>query len=532
MRELCDVCYTTVFNYHWSCDQCGFTVCADCHRFNGQNVAEAWNIGGVASHNHNWLTCADGKPHKQNELTLVQIIVGDLFNELATQMHIKCKLFNITHNCDCPIMNSLSTGNVDTSLYTKRDVENRLLNNTSSIVDGDPGDASCSWFMNGKLLMLTNPTHADNLKNFQNNWSNGQPVVVSNVTDSMNMEMWRPEYFSKYFGEESIDMVDSTNGDVLQNQPMKCLWDGFECVSQHLNDRTGSPILLKVKDWPSNEDFALKMPEHFEDLMKSLPLSDYTKRNGVFNLITYLPDCFLMPDLGPKLYIAYGSTKRLQKGTTNIHLDISDAVNLMTYVAVPKIEIDREQYMEEVYQAMADAGCDPLMTRYVRENNKLPGAIWHIFAPDDAIKIRQLLSKVADECKMTLKQDHVVIHDQNWYLNDELRERLFNDYAVVGYSIVQCLGDAIFIPAGAPHQVRNLTSCIKVAEDFVSPENVSNCLNLTHQFRTLSSSHSNHEDKLQMKNILYHTIKDTVGRLCIPPQTKAQLKSYVDKNGQ
>ena len=39
-----------------------------------------------------------------------------------------------------------------------------------------------------------------------------------------------------------------------------------------------------------------------------------------------------------------------------------------------------------------------------------------------------------------------------------------------GWPIVQCEGDAVFIPAGAPHQVRNLQSCIKIAEDYVSPE--------------------------------------------------------------
>lgn len=240
MRELCDACHTTVFNYHWSCAQCGFAVCVDCHRFNGQNVAKTW------------LTCADGKPHKQNELSLVQIIVGDSFNELATQMHIKCKLFSITQNCNCPIMDSLSTGNVDTSLCTKKDDGNRLLNNAASIVDGDLGYVPCSWFLNGKLAMLTNPTHPENLKVFQNCWLKGQPVILSNVTDNMNMDMWRPEYFSKYFGGESIDMVDSTNGNLLRNQPMKCFWDGFELI----NDRTGSPILLKIKDWPPNEDFA------------------------------------------------------------------------------------------------------------------------------------------------------------------------------------------------------------------------------------------------------------------------------------
>ena len=41
------------------------------------------------------------------------------------------------------------------------------------------------------------------------------------------------------------------------------------------------------------------------------------------------------------------------------------------------------------------------------------------------------------------------------------------------------LGDTVFIPAGACHQVRNLHNCIKIAEDFVSPELASNCLHLT-----------------------------------------------------
>ena len=62
-------------------------------------------------------------------------------------------------------------------------------------------------------------------------------------------------------------------------------------------------------------------------------------------------------------------------------------------------------------------------------------------------------------------------------------------------------------------QVRNLHNCVKVAEDFVSPENVSNCFNLTQEFRHLSDTHSNHEDKLQIKNIIYHAMKDSVAKL-------------------
>ena len=77
----------------------------------------------------------------------------------------------------------------------------------------------------------------------------------------------------------------------------------------------------------------------------------------------------------------------------------------------------------------------------------------------------------------------------------------------IGYAFVQCAGDTVFIPAGACHQVRNLHNCIKVAEDFVSPENISRCIALTQEFRKLTEWHTNHEDKLQMKSILYHAGK-------------------------
>ncbi|XP_075722293.1 lysine-specific demethylase 3A-like [Rhipicephalus microplus] len=59
-------------------------------------------------------------------------------------------------------------------------------------------------------------------------------------------------------------------------------------------------------------------------------------------------------------------------------------------------------------------------------------------------------------------------------------------------------------------KVRNLHSCIKVAEDFVSPENIAHCFCLTNEFRQLSDTHTNHEDKLQIKNVIYHAVKDAL----------------------
>lgn len=152
------------------------------------------------------------------------------------------------------------------------------------------------------------------------------------------------------------------------------------------------------------------------------------------------------------------------------------------------------------------------------------------------------LCQVGEEQGQENPPDHDPIHDQSWYLDQVLRRRLYEEYGVQGWAIVQFLGDAVFIPAGAPHQVgyiilylrsfyrypfikiiqepylccfintsvhlplqvHNLYSCIKVAEDFVSPEHVKHCFRLTQEFRHLSTTHTNHEDKLQVGGLFSH----------------------------
>lgn len=43
-------------------------------------------------------------------------------------------------------------------------------------------------------------------------------------------------------------------------------------------------------------------------------------------------------------------------------------------------------------------------------------------------------------------------------------------------------------------------SCIKVALDFVSPENVGECIRLTEEFRELPPNHRANEDKLEVSS--------------------------------
>lgn len=209
-------------------------------------------------------------------------------------------------------------------------------------------DVPHSWLCDGKLLRLNDPNSPNNYRIFQDQWKRGQPVIVSDVSKALDMNLWHPDSFARDFGDEKNDLVNCMTGNLVPNQPMRKFWEGFEHFSKRLKDERGNPMLLKLKDWPPGEDFAELLPSRFTDLMKVLPLSEYTHRNGRLNLASRLPNCFVRPDLGPKMYNAYGSALHPNKGTTNLHLDISDAVNVMVYVGIPK-DADSDEHVKGMH---------------------------------------------------------------------------------------------------------------------------------------------------------------------------------------
>ncbi|XP_036189789.1 lysine-specific demethylase 3A isoform X5 [Myotis myotis] len=367
------------------------------------------------------------------------------------------------------------------------------------------------WLCDNRLLCLQDPNNKSNWNVFRECWKQGQPVMVSGVHHKLNTELWRPESFRKEFGGQEVDLVNCRTNEIITGATVGDFWDGFEDVPNRLKNEK-EPMVLKLKDWPPGEDFRDMMPSRFDDLMANIPLPEYTRRDGKLNLASRLPNYFVRPDLGPKMYNAYGliTPEDRKYGTTNLHLDVSDAANVMVYVGIPKGQCDQE---EEVLKTIQDGDSDELTIKRFIEGKEKPGALWHIYAAKDTEKIREFLKKVSEEQGQENPADHDPIHDQSWYLDRSLRKRLHQEYGVQGWAIVQFLGDVVFIPAGAPHQVHNLYSCIKVAEDFVSPEHVKHCFWLTQEFRYLSQTHTNHEDKLQVKNVIYHAVKDAVAML-------------------
>ncbi|KAJ4850805.1 hypothetical protein Tsubulata_009800 [Turnera subulata] len=142
------------------------------------------------------------------------------------------------------------------------------------------------------------------------------------------------------------------------------------------------------------------------------------------------------------------------------------------------------------------------------------GAVWDIFRRQDVPKLIEYLKRHQKEFRhiSNLPVNSVIhpIHDQTFYLTEKHKRQLKAELNVEPWTFEQHLGEAVFVPAGCPHQVRNRQSCIKVALDFVSPENVQECIRLTEEFRRLPKNHRSKEDKLEVKKMALYAASSAV----------------------
>ena len=61
VREMCDVCKTTLFNHHWICGMCGMFVCLDCYQFRRGGLVKDKTIVDRSTDDYKWPYCTTGR---------------------------------------------------------------------------------------------------------------------------------------------------------------------------------------------------------------------------------------------------------------------------------------------------------------------------------------------------------------------------------------------------------------------------------------------------------------------------------------
>lgn len=551
VRHTCDYCLTSIFNVYHTCTLCGMEICVDCLELDSEWTEDDTN----ALLKSDLLTCTLGRRHSKSLfLPVHKYTMTDLLqirfqasacipkqhqhsptnDPLQSVKTIAPSLPSIpsSSNSSLTTLSSVTSTVSPRSKWPCLPTLSRLLfplSPSTSIklpdtgLDDDHHDATLilpppsplpfesrldANPIPAHLQLLVKSQRNLSLHEFQTYWQTGKPALIQDTLDRSRIA-WTPDFFCSMYGKQTIDAIDCRNMEVTP-MTISNFFKGY--VSRKRTDNTIP--LLKVKDWPPGSDFQTECPEMYQDFMAMLPAPEYCTANGAFNLSNRLPSFFIKPDLGPKMFIAYGLDPlddTCHVGTTNLHCDMTDAVNVMCHA-----------------QGFGDGG--NTSKKYDLGVSATPGipaaAVWDIFAFDDLPTLRRFVGQLWDEMhgprqppstpsrssrsSFATKVDP--IHGQWVYLTKALLHRLDKEHGVKPWRLYQNPGDAIYIPAGCAHQVANYQNAIKCAFDFVSPENIDRSAEITRQF-----GHARREDALQLETTLIYTWMSVYHNSTNPP---------------
>ncbi|KAK7695546.1 hypothetical protein QCA50_000182 [Cerrena zonata] len=472
VRATCDTCMTSIFSCTWMCRNCGREACAECFEQVeelttdrvGANDAEIVALQAKrekhAHINPFFLSCTRRSEHRARDFSPMSRFSKDELSQAIAEMEAL-----LAKGDPDAIGPPIIAKDIDITLGQSPEVPNEPTEQNGSSSSASPTASTAP--SNPLPYDAPVPTHPvqvfeDSILTddvFRKVWIKGEPLVVTGLLHKFQLQ-WTPEYFRTKYGNQNCLILE------CQSDQNKRVTVG-EFFSW-FGDYEGRRDCWKLKDWPPSTDFKTAFPELYDDFNRAVPVPNYVRRDGVLNIASHFPSNTVAPDLGPKMYNAMASYESQgSKGTTRLHMDMADAINIMLYSS---------------QTPTGQPGC----------------AAWDLFRAEDAQKLRRFLRK-----KFKGQYQHDPIHSQQFYMDSDLRRELYNDYGVKSFRIYQKPGEAVFIPAGCAHQVCNLSDSIKVACDFVSPENIGRCETLTREFREQNQSMAWKEDVLQLRSMMW-----------------------------
>ena len=367
------------------------------------------------------------------------------------------------------------------------------------------------WLCNGHVLRLDAPEDAiGNLAIFKFAWRHSQPVVMGGVGGWLEAPLWRPPTFAE-LPDHGLDPANpEATSAVTNGQTLKKFFDGFDEVKRRPLGDNGEPLCLKLRDnWPAQEDHFLELlPDQVKDILKNLPLPEYTDRDGILNLAARLPDSFVRLDLGPRLWGGY------VKSTYPMQYNVSDSFHLCVHTG-------RDAREDLAKSLEATPHCDSSCVERVRGSGTAEvAALWQVFHPNHADKIKKF---ILDNCKTPADNKNKTtstttknpLYEQTMFLKERHLEKLAEEEGIKPWVFVQHKGEGVAIPAGAPFQIRLVQAALMVQTDFVSPEHIRQAMQISHGL----DKHQ-FDDRLQVKNLVFHACKDALSVLYNPDNKK------------
>ncbi|KAI3795034.1 hypothetical protein L1987_37678 [Smallanthus sonchifolius] len=569
-RIYCDCCKTSILDLHRRCQRCEFDLCLTCCR----ELRDGQLQGPKETVTTSFTDPGPSYLHGESQNTFNKTDAPDLEPKVKEIPEWK-PLKNGSSRClprslgGCrlvilELMHILPLNRVPSLLKKAQEVlkSKKLVECMPKMCDSanenDGGNkhlckASSRENSNDNYLYCPSAVdiESEGLKHFQCRWSKGEPVMVSNVL-AMGLGLsWEPMVMSRSFRHAT----NTEHNKLLNAKVVNCLdWQAVDISFNHFFkgyvegqcDDKGWPQILMLKDCPPSD-------RHTVEFISSLPFKQYTHpRNGYLNLATKLPTDCLKPDVDPKIQISYGFAQELGRGDSviKLHFNLSDVVNVLTHTAtvtpdsvqLKAIKRLKKKHMAQDQMEFFGEGekmaekvtpLDDIITNSERLDLADGGAMWDIFRREDTPELELYLKKHFKEFRhvfcLPLRQVIHPIHDQTFYLTMDQKRSLKEEFGIEPWTVVQKLGDAVFIPAGCVHQVRNLKSCTNVTLDFVSPESFTECIRLNEDLRVLPQNHRAKEDKwVEVKKMALYAAEEAVRDLEQLLENDKEHRGYTD----
>ncbi|KAB1207650.1 Lysine-specific demethylase 3B [Morella rubra] len=561
----CNFCRIPIIDYHRHCANCTYDLCLSCC----QDLREASSslVKGESENKTSGKSPEKATTSEEVNVSKHRLILPEKFPGWQA---------NSDGSIPCPPKEFGGCGysSLNLSRIFKMNWVAKLVKNVEELVSGcriyDAGSPQKMGFDDPRLCKYAHredsddnflycPTSeelkSDGVGKFRKHWARGEPLIVKQVFDSSFSSSWDPVVIGEGYGRLQMrnERREQTGeGDRLLRLVNLELGQFIEGYTEGRIRENGWPELLKLKDWPSpsaSEEFLLYQRPEF---ISKLPLLEYIHSKwGLLN-----------NDVGPKIFISYGTYEELGRGdsVTNLHFNMRDMVYLLVHTCNVKLEgwqrtkIEKLQRSSEAYdrneslrdsigseerspdiplsaqglqnvcEAELDAnGNDSMVDQGIEstdlEENNIncgqlnrdsgdisgkthPGVLWDVYRRQDVPRVTEYLrihwkefGKPDSELNDFVKRP---FFDETLFLSGHHKRMLKEEFGVEPWSFEQNLGQAVFVPAGCPFQVRNLQSTVQLGLDFLSPESLGEAVRLAEEIRCLPNDH---EAKLQVLEV-------------------------------